>query len=371
MTEEVQALGSNHIIHESPNIMSINQQQKKRVTQKDIAIAADVSIATVSMALAGSAKIPEATKEMILNVAKRIGYQILQKNKSRYQKIEHNIGLLVDTNNSNAHVWNFLRVMIESLSKEVQLRDSTFVVLPVSPFQSKDDILKMVMRSGVSGVVSFIYADESVLIELEAQGIPVVLTFNEQRPDGFFYVGHDDFQGGYEATIYLLKLQHRHIAYVYTKRNNQPFLQSNRFVGFKKALNEWDIPIKDNHIINYTPSKIDNFKEEILQILDSDDAPTAFLCLDDNVAASLIHILDKAQYNIPEDISIIAHGDSLDYSDPRNPQITTMCMDLELSSSICCNILFNRFEDPHKSYSSIKTRELLINRGSCAKNKSK
>lgn len=347
--------------------MCAKQVEKKKITQKDIAMAADVSIATVSMALADSPKLPDATKKLILDIAKKMDYHILQKNKLRYQKVEHNIGLIVDISSANSHIWNFLRVMIESLSREVQFRDSTFILLPVSSLHSKDDVIKMAMRAGVSGIVSFIYSDESVLIELEAQGIPVVLTFNELRPDGFFYVGHDDFQGGYEATVYLLKMGHKKVAYVYTERNNLPFLQSNRFVGFKKAMNEWNLEIARDHIIHYDQAKVDSFAAKLTGLLKGENPPTAFLCLDDSIAAVLYSILVSAGYSVPKDISIIAHGDSLDYDNPVNPKITTMCTDLELSSSICCNILFNRFENPQKSYSSIKTREILIERGSCAK----
>ena len=351
--------------------MRTKNTKKNKTTQRDIALAADVSIATVSMALANSPKIPKKTRQMIIEIARKLDYQIMQKNRQHYQKVEHNIGLIVDTSPANSHIWNFIRIMIEALSREIQFQNSTFILLPVSSHHSKDDILKMIMRSGVSGVISFVYAEEEVLTELESLGIPVVLTFNEQRPEGFFYVGHDDFQGGYEATTFLLKLGHKKIAYVYTERNNIPFLQSNRFVGYKKALNEWNIELKQEEIIHYQQTAIQDFTENIHILLQKKDAPTAFLCLDDNIAAVLYRILLKASYRIPEDISIIAHGDSIDYSNPLNPQITTMCTDLELSSSICCSTLFSRFENPQKSYSSIKTREKLIDRGSCARNSHK
>ena len=348
--------------------MNSKNNNRKKTTQRDIAQAADVSIATVSMALANSSKIPEKTRQMIIDVARQLDYQILQKRKLHYQKVEHNIGLIVDTSPANAHAWEFIRVMVESLSRQIQFKNSTFIMLPVSESHSKNDILQMVIRSGVSGVISFAYAEESVLTELESQGIPVVLTFNEQRPEGFFYVGHDDFQGGYEATTFLLNLGHRDITYVYTERNNIPFLQSNRFVGYKKAINEWNIQIGQNSIIHFQQSDIQSFRDSILKLLKIITPPTAFLCLDDNIAVILFIILTHAGYRIPEDVSLIAHGDSIDYSNPLNPQITTMCTDLELSSSICCNTLFSRFENPQKSYSSIKTREKLIDRGSCGRN---
>ncbi len=349
--------------------MSNKSGSKKKITQKDIAMAADVSIATVSMALANSPKIPEPTRQMILEIARRLDYQILQKNRQRYQKVEHNIGLIIDTSAANAHIWGFLRIMIDSLAKEIQFRDSTFIMLPVSPLHNKDDVLKMIMRSGVSGVISFIYAEEPVLIELEAQGIPVILTFNELRPDGFFYVGHDDFQGGYEAARYLLKLGHQRIAYAYARRNNIPFLQSNRFVGYKKAITEWHIELSPKFILEYSPENLPNFNKQVADLMQSEAAPTAFVCLDDNIAFVLYHALTQSGYSIPKDVSIISHGDTLDYSNPITPQISTMYTDLELICSICCNILFNRFENPEKSYSSIKTRETFIDRGSCTKPK--
>ena len=319
------------------------------------------------MALANSPKIPEETKSAVLNIATHLGYQIQQKNKTKPINQNYNIGMIIDINSTNLHKWNYLRTIIEELSKEIKFRESNFILLPVSSFNSKEDVIKMVKNSGVSGVISFIYAVESVLTELEAHGIPVVLTFSEQRSDKFFYVGHDDFQGAYEATTSLLKLHHHNIAYVYTEKKDLPFLQSNRFAGYKKALTEWNIEVTAKNIIDYNQADITDFKTKILKTQNSINAPTAYLCLDDNLAVILYNILTSSGYNIPADISIIAHGNSLDYSNPLTPQITTMSTDLKLSATICCNILFNRFKEPEKSYSSIKTRETLIKRGSCSK----
>ena len=59
--------------------MEIKTALNKKITQKDIALAANVSSATVSLALANSPKIPEETKYAVQNIATQLGYQATTK----------------------------------------------------------------------------------------------------------------------------------------------------------------------------------------------------------------------------------------------------------------------------------------------------
>ena len=69
--------------------------------------------------------------------------------------------------------------------------------------------------------------------------------------------------------------------------------------------------------------------------------------------------------SIPQDMSIIAAGDTLNYDDLFIPKITTMCVDVDALGSYSGNLMLKRFSKRSKGIEVVKIKQQLINRGSC------
>ena len=96
------------------------------------------------------------------------------------------------------------------------------------------------------------------------------------------------------------------------------------------------------------------------------DAPTAWVVHDDFFAACLIAALKAAGRQVPEDVSVIAAGgDVLDYSLPFIPNITTMKADQKLMASMAWSLLESRLGPESGIAQVLKTKMLIVDRGSC------
>ena len=62
----------------------------------------------------------------------------------------------------------------------------------------------------------------------------------------------------------------------------------------------------------------------------------------------------------PDDVSLVAPGDVLDYSLPLMPQITTMRINTMLLGRIAANLMFERMKNGHEEVHVLKVKEQLV-----------
>jgi LacI family transcriptional regulator len=93
--------------------------------------------------------------------------------------------------------------------------------------------------------------------------------------------------------------------------------------GFREAMDFFSLPISDRHIVSVNP----DFEQSIADIgkyLDKTTSrPTAFFCLNDNIAYGCMRALRERGINLPGDISIIGFDD-LPSSGLTEPPLTTI-----------------------------------------------
>jgi DNA-binding LacI/PurR family transcriptional regulator len=190
---------------------------------------------------------------------------------------------------------------------------------------------------------------------------------NKNFQNKFYSVCVDNFQGAYEGSTFLLDLGHRNILYMDFLRSDLPLLSSDRFVGFKKALDERGIDFPDANKVFYNPEDKDQCRKDLEVLFKSSKPPTAVFCLDDDVAGRALSVLTDMGLNIPEDVSIISPGDLLDYSMPYTVRITTMRIDTTYLGRITAQMMINRLTHNPEDIHVLKVKQQLVRRGSCRK----
>ena len=142
-------------------------------------------------------------------------------------------------------------------------------------------------------------------------------------------------------------------------------LSTDRFIGFKKALDEKGIVFPESNKINYNPKDTNQSRQDIFKLFGTKPHPSALFCLDDDIAARAIQFLKELKLNIPGDVSVIAPGDVLDYSMPYIPQITTMHIDTTYMGRISAQMMVNRLTHYPEGVHVLKVKQQLVRRGSC------
>ena len=207
-----------------------------KATIKDVAATAGVSPTTVSFVLNGKGNISEEIRKKVYKAVNKLGYRKNLFATAMVKKTSFNIAVLIIEDYEKAYEWNFIRNMFIQLQSVISGEGYYPILIPVSLGTKAQDVLEEVISTGVRALFSIHYGNAELFKLLEDFGIPVVVLNNADYQNHFFTVCSDDFQGAYEGALQLIRNGHRKISFVDYNRPYFKTCQSDRLIGFKKAL---------------------------------------------------------------------------------------------------------------------------------------
>ncbi|GAK58665.1 transcriptional regulator, LacI family [Candidatus Vecturithrix granuli] len=334
-------------------------------TLKDIAKEAGVSISTVSLVLSGKKRISQDVRAKVYKVAKQLGYiKPVYGASIATNRLSH-LAILVHEDYEKAFEWHFIRQMIINL-ETVITRDQYYpVIIPVRLDEETNEILEKVVLARVGGLFSIHYGNAELFQHLEEQSIPVVIVNNSNFQNQFYSVCVDDFQGAYEGTQYLLGLGHRRFGYVEYHRPDAPAVLKDRLAGFRTALDAAHIPFTEMDRATVMLFNMEELEQALGKMFEAHSHPTALFVHDDHLAAQVIVTLQRLRIQVPQDVSIIAPGDTLDYNQVFIPRITTMRINTSLLGTLAGEMMLKRLQHDQEDMHVLKVNQTLVERGSC------
>lgn len=180
-------------------------------TLSDIAKACGVSVATASKALnphADRCDIAAATRERVVAVAARLGWQRDTVESSKRRKRYGNLGLM----------WNRYAPRVDSVYEHL-IENAAEVAAELgfhilfTPLTEAGKWREMQLSQRLDGVVAIEAMHEAVLAELEASRYPAVL-LNLESPHRLHQILVDEADGAAQAIRHLHGLGHRHVLYL-------------------------------------------------------------------------------------------------------------------------------------------------------------
>ena len=336
----------------------------KRTTLKDVADAAGISIAAVSMILSGKGKISAGVSDKVRSIASELGYERKPSREASGKKNFKYVAILQQE--AVSFLWNFSIPFVLLLEDAVLKAGKNPIVFHVQKRNTTKMLFKEIMGAKVGAVFSLHYVDKDLFRDLEAAGIPVIIINNSEHQNEFCSVLSDNLQASFEATRTVLDLGHRRIGYADYIRPEYTALVADRYYGYRRALEEKHIEYSDEHMIRIEVSEYNVLLARVQAIYADPEAPTAWVVHDDFFAACLIEALKSIGKRVPLDISVIAvGGDVLDYSLPFIPKINTMQGDQRLMVSMAWSLLESRLQTGSSAVQVLKTKMPLVDRGSC------
>jgi DNA-binding LacI/PurR family transcriptional regulator len=156
--------------------------------------------------------------------------------------------------------------------------------------------------------------------ELERMKIPIVL-LNNQHPSRFAHsILIDNFKGSRAIVAHLIGLGHRHIGYIGDRFGYSS--DSERFSGYRSALDEADIPFRPEFFVHGN-GRAEGGTGAMKQLLQARDLPTAIFCYNDMTAIGALKEIRQRGLDVPGDISL-AGFDDLPLASYVNPPLTTV-----------------------------------------------
>ena len=316
------------------------------------------------MALSGKGNISDALRDRILRIAGDMGYSRRVISGRSYSKSKC-LAILSYVNPSWAYLGKFVAPIYAQIESAALKNDFYPIILPITDFTSEKDLKETIIQSQAMGIISIHASYENFFQQMCQMGLPVIVVNNSSCQNKFHSVCVDDYQGASDATQYLVSLGHKNILYMDYWRQDQPSVVMDRFFGFKRSLDEHGIPFPDSKRITTDIDENAELRSSIRSALKQFPETTAIFAHDDRLAIRIYSILEKEGLSVPEDISLIAPGDTLDYSLPYIPPLTTMRIDTNLLGALAADQIFKHIQSPPDELVSLKVAQQLVERGSC------
>lgn len=217
------------------------------ITIKDVAKKANVSIATVSLALHDNERISRGTKKKVMKVVDELNYRPSRIARGLVLQQTQNIGFLL-TNDHFLRTEPFYTHIF--LGSEFEARDHNFYILLntiPNKFKEYDHLPKFVLEKNVDGVIIAGKVPLEIVTCFEAYKIPVVFVDFYPPSGEYSAVLIDNVQGGEKATEHLIAYGHRNIGFIGGDMVH-PSIRD-RFQGYKIALEKFKIPFNMKQVV--------------------------------------------------------------------------------------------------------------------------
>jgi len=184
-----------------------------------------------------------------------------------------------------------------------------------------DEINSLYRDDDIQGVVYMSCMDYELMVEpLEKLNIPYVVVNNVYGVNAVSCV--QDFRElSRRAVRYLHKHGHRKIGILHGP--TEEYLYKESLAGFRGAMAEEELELNPAWIIGQADfKKKAQYRERIMNMLESGDIPTAFYTVRDYRAKYLYECCEELGLNIPEDISVISY-DNINWDEAAGKGLTT------------------------------------------------
>ncbi len=314
----------------------------KKVKMSDIAAKLDVSIVTVSKALAGQKGVSEEMRSRIIELASQMGYE-KPGEKSTSQK-SYNIGVIVSEGyiaKYDAFYWDLYQQINSAAAAS-----NSFVMLEIISFDDeKNNMPPKLLREGkVDGLIVMGALHTTYLKMINAHyALPTVfLDFydSDLQEDSII---SNSYYGAYIITNYLIEKGHKKIAFLGTLMATKSI--NDRYMGYSKALMEKGYEFRPNWVL-------DDRDMNRIMFVDfpvPEDLPDAIVCNCDTAAARMIEALNKKGIRVPEDVAVTGFDDFI-HPGLCNVPLTTYSVNMEgLADSAVRNVIkkLNGIETNH------------------------
>jgi DNA-binding LacI/PurR family transcriptional regulator len=202
--------------------------------------------------------------------------------------------------------------------------------------------------------------NQSVIAELEAAGIPIVLLDRDivafPQRSRFDLVGIDNRRAGFLIADHLIKRGCRRVDFL-ARPDSAPTVML-RIAGYREALLNSGI-VPDPQWVHSGEPTDEGFVQSIVS-----DGATSIICANDLTAANLMRTLDALGCPVPQRIRVVGFDD-VRYAELLRPSLTTIhqpCMDI---GTIAMQVMLERIENPTFPPRDILAQPTLIVRQSC------
>ncbi len=327
-------------------------------TIRDVAELAEVHPSTVSRVINGDSRISEKTKNKVFLVIKKLGYTPNAIARGLKTKRTYTLGMLIP-DITNPFFAELARGVEDAANK-----NSFNIILCNTDDKLKKErtYLEILRQKRVDGLIlGTAHIRDKSILELEKKKFPYILISRNVERLNKNCIIIDDLAGGMMATEYLIKLGHHRIAHITGPLKTRSAL--NRLKGYQLALKKYKIKYRDE-LVGEGDFRINGGYQVMKRFLKLPEPPTSIFAANDLLALGAMQAIQKKNFYIPEDFSIIGFND-IELASFVYPSLTTIRQPILEMGNLAVKMLLNIIIEGEFNQKKVILQPKLVTRESC------
>ncbi|MCW7539972.1 LacI family DNA-binding transcriptional regulator [Aquabacterium sp. A7-Y] len=306
-----------------------------KASVRDVALAAGVSIASVSRVLNNSGYASEALRQRVERAVAATGYAPNFSAKHLRTGRSKAVGFMV-SNMANP----FLSTVFAEAERRLQVGGFSLLVASTYDQPSKEqELLTLFENRRLEGIIAS-PCEEGVpraRNPFVKAGLPLVILDREVDCDGDL-VFLDHRAGVRQAVEYLASLGHRRIALFGPSLAIRPGRE--KLLGYRDGLEACGLE-HDPALVCMLRSAVDSPHEQMAEMLRLPQRPTALIGLGTRMLAGVLRTVRRAGLEIPRDLSIVGIGTD-DVFAFAHPPMTLLRFKLDRVAQVAADLMLDR-----------------------------
>lgn len=319
----------------------------KKTTIADIAKAASVSSTTVSMILNGRAGVSfsKETVDKVLQLSAEMGYCPSQQHRSSKTSLPT---VLVACPNMSNHYYSRI---VQAIEQEADANNYQIIVrMHYRDIRKEMECVELAQQIGADGIIFATMPNNVELLESIKSRTPVVIIGDRDSRVGLDTVELNDYNAGELLASHLASLGHRYIGFISTSLGEMFAMRQRRLLGLRETMKR-----KDSQSEVFVSACNVRPEEELGDIdieynigyrltteaLQEHPEITAFVAVNDSVAAGVMDAILGRGFRIPQDYSVCG-CDNIRESRYEYVSLTTVEHQLEEKGRYAFHILLKR-----------------------------
>lgn len=322
----------------------------KKITIKEVADLAGVSIATVSHVINRTRYVSPELIEKVERVLKETGYVEKIAGKEKRLKVGRKSLVVCVVPNIASAIY---RDMVSCLKKKVSEQGYQFYcAISSENYQEEQQLLEgIISDKRVAGLLLVPARDTAKdYKKVIESGIPYVCMERNIRGAGIDSVEFHDREALDKGTSYMIDCGHKNLLYL--RETSEGSTREERTKGYLNALERNNLNINDANILEIDLDQSAEVIQETIARGINRTMPTAAIASGNRLTLHLLKTIRNMGIRCPEELSILGFGDET-WTDLLEPPLTTLNRDVAGLSALAAEILFEKI---NLGYVSTKER---------------
>lgn len=306
--------------------------RERRMTVRDVAAQAGVSIATVSRVLNDQPNVSPETRDLVLRTVERIGTRAPNSRSAASRAAQGDVYVRCPY-----VLTDYFGLIVSSIAETLDLHGRRLILGAGTASRNSLALPTLPNDPAVAGAIMILPPEPSEELEaLRARGLPFVV-IDPMTPlrEDIAAVSAAHVAGARSVTAHLTSLGHRRIGVI--NGPNEWLASHSRIVGHTSALAETGI-LPEPELLRSIEPTVDLGYRAACELLDLPARPSAIVAFNDKAAVGALRAASERGLHVPEDLSVTGFDD-IDLGRSTTPMITTVRQPLEEMGRMAVSLL--------------------------------